>query len=181
MAQIQDGTGSGVLAKVNSENQLFTRSVSDGPLEDASEKGRAAYFYSTYSPSTGDEIISIKNTESTEELHITRIIYSCTVATTFTLFEVTSGTAAGSTLTYQNPNLNSGTAKSNTSFGNASVTGSLAGNNLITTRLAADSSFELFIEGSLVLLNGDEVAITATTSGSPIIYITIIGFWDSPR
>lgn len=173
---IEDGTGSGRSAKVDASARLYTRSVSEGPLESSSEAGDAAYFYTTYAASSGDEIISIKNTEATETLHITRILFSTTVNARFDVFEVTSGTAAGTTLTYQNPNLDSGTTKNNTSFGNAAVTGSLTGNTLLSISVLANTQHETFLEGSLQLSNGDEIAITVTGS-SPTVYVTVIGFW----
>lgn len=176
--QLEDGKGTGRLAKVSTEHRLLTRSVSEGPLEDASERGDAAYFHTTYAASTGEEIISIKNGESEKVLHISRVLWSTTVNSRFTLFEVTSGTAAGTTLTYQNPNLDSGIDNSGTFFGNASVTGSLAGNNLLQVSVLANTQHETFLEGSLQLSNGDEIAITVTGT-SPTVYVTVIGFWHS--
>jgi len=169
---LQDGTGSGVLAKVTADNRLRTDGVSEGPLEHASEKGDAAYFYSTYSASTGEEVISIKNGEADKSLRITRIIFGCDANCRFDVFEVTSGTAAGTTLTYQNPNLDSGTVHSGTFFGNASVTGSLSGNILSSIFCLANTTTQVFIEGSLQLSNGDEIAITVTGS-SPVVYLSV--------
>ena len=122
--------------------------------------------------------MSIKNTEADEELHITRIVFSSDANARFTLFEVTSGTAAGTTLNYENPNLDSGTQKSGTFFGNNAVTGSLAGNTLMDICVLASTTVNLFLEGSLQLANGDEIAITVTGT-TPTIYVTVIGFWHA--
>ncbi len=92
------------------------------------------------------------------------------------MFEVTSGTAAGTTLTYQNPNINSGTIKSSTLFGNASVTGTLTGNTLFSVSVLANTTHETFVEGAIQLRNSDEIAITVTGS-SPTIHVTVVGFW----
>jgi hypothetical protein len=173
---IQDGTGTGFHAKVTSENRVRTDGVSEGPLEAASDRGDAAIFFSSYSATGGDEIISIKNGEPLKNLHITRILATATGEAIFTLFEVTSGTAAGTTLTYQNPNLDSGVTNSGTFFGNASVTGSLSGNTLAVFAVSGASvETEVFLEGSLQLANGDEIAITCDGSVTP--YITMLGFW----
>ena len=46
--QILDGIGKGFLVGVNSRNQMLTRSVAEGPLEDAVHLGNAAYWNSTF-------------------------------------------------------------------------------------------------------------------------------------
>lgn len=177
---IQDGTGTGVLAKVTADNRLRTDGVSEGPLEHASDLGDAAFFYSSYSATAADEIISIKNGESAKQLHLTRMLITATGEALFTIFEVTSGTAAGTTLTYQNPNLDSGTINSGTFFGNAAVTGSLSGNTLFTVGVSAASvQADIFLEGAVILANGDEIAITCDGSVTP--YLTVIGFWKLPE
>ena len=89
---------------------------------------------------------------------------------------MTSGTAAGTTLTYQNPNLDSGISNNGTFFGNASVTGSLSGNALFGVSVLANTQHDTFLEGSLQLANTDEIAITVTGT-SPTVYITVIAFW----
>ena len=141
----------------------MVKSVSEGPLEDASAKGDAAYFYSTYAATSDDEIISIRNTEPVETLHITRILFSTSADARFTLFEATSGTT-------------SGTIKSGVFFGNAAVTGSLTGNSLLSVCVLANTQHDTFLEGSLQLANNDEIAITVTGT-SPTVYVTVIGFW----
>ncbi len=179
MAQIQDGTGSGTLAKVDAEFRMYTNSVSEGPLEHASALGNAAYFSSTFTTGTTDvEIMSLKNGESDKVLVLTRMLLGASVAGVWTLIEVTSGTAAGTTLTYQNPNLDSGVAHTGTFFGNAAVTGSLSGNTLILATTAANTSANVFLEGSLQLANNDEIAITFSADGT--VYVTVIGLWENP-
>lgn len=159
-------------------NRLLVDAIAVGPLEHASEdEGSAAFFVSTYAATGGQEVISIQNDEPSDVLHITRVFLASTVQTIWTLFEITSGTPGGTVLTYQNPNLSSGTAKSVTAFGNASVTGSLSGNNLGIFSSLADAQLQLFLEGSLILGKDDAIAITADATGT--VYVTVIGFWDS--
>ena len=161
------------------DNRLLVDSIAVGPLEHASEapRGDAAYFVSTYTATGGQEVISIKNDESAKKLHITRLFLASTAQTIWTLFETTSATAAGGTaLTYQNPNLTSGTNNSVTAFGNAEVTGSLTGNTLGLFSTTAEVMAQIFLEGSLILGKDDQIAITADVNGTVIV--TIIGFWD---
>jgi hypothetical protein len=179
--QILDGKGRGNLASVNEENQLATVAVARGPLEDAAAEGEAAFFVSTFATGTTNiEVIYIQNTETDLPLHITRLQLASSVDTIWTLFEVTSATAAGGTaLTVQNPQLSSGVARSNNSFGNASVTGTLTGNNLGIWSSLAKVTEHTFLEGSLILGNQDAVAITASTDGT--VYVNVQGFWGTER
>lgn len=174
--QIEDGA-TGTTAEVDSDRRMSVKALSTPPLEIASDdRGDAAYFSSTFAASAGEEVVSIRNTETTRNLHITRMSMSATAVTNWTLFEVTSGTAAGTTLTYLNPNLGSGTVNSVTAFGNASVTGTLTGDTILHTRTLASTPAELFLEGSLILTNTDEISLT--TSASATVFVTIVGFWD---
>lgn len=175
---IKDGTGTAYLAKVDDKNRLFTRGVAFGPLEDASEIGEAAVWTSTYAATGGQEVIYIQNTEPSKDLHITRIQMNNTVTNVFTLFEVTSaGAATGTGITPVNPNLASGTSNSENSFGNATVGGTLTGDNLGIWAHLASAGLDIFFEGSIILGNGDAIALTTSATGT--VYVTVQGFWDA--
>jgi hypothetical protein len=176
MTVIRDGnTHKGVM--VDADGRAAVESISTGPLEHRSTfKGDACYFYSSFATGGTDvEVISIQNTETSKKLHITRLQLSSSVAQVWDLVEVTSGTPAGTTLTYVNPNFASGVANSNTSFGNAAVTGSVAGDTLTKIQTVADDTKPLFFEGSIVLGKDDTFAISASANGT--VYVTVIGFW----
>lgn len=179
MVMITDGTGKGFSAKVDSENRQHARSFGITDLEHAAEEGLAFFVVSTFSAADGDEVISIRNTNSDRNLVINRIkcaaVDGGTVATVWTLFEVTSGTAAGTTVTAQNSNLNSGIVAQATIFGDNSVTGSLAGNTLGFAVSNHDIDAELIVEGALVLAEGDEIAVTVTDADAPAaVYISVL-------
>ena len=167
---------SGNVAKVDRDSRLFTRAVSEGPLEEAAaERGYAAFWASTFATSGADETtISIKNTDA-KALHIERIFVAALAACKWTLFEVISGTAAGTELTPVNSDLGSAVVNNETSFGNAEVTGALTGNTMFIASTVADAMAEIYLEGSLILQNGDEIAISA--SAITTVYVNIIGFW----
>ncbi len=175
--QILDGIGRGFLAGVDARNRLLTNATAKGPLEEAAGLGNAAYFHSTFALGTTNvECIYIQNTETDLNLHISRLQASNSVDTIWTLFEVTSATAAGGTgLTAQNPKLSSGVARSNNSFGGASVTGSLSGNTLLSWSTLAKTTEHIFLEGSLILGNTDAIALTADADGT--VHVTVEGFW----
>jgi hypothetical protein len=179
--KILDGRGQGHESHVNQDNQLVVRAISQPDIEFVSEeKGRAFSWTSTFTTGgANQEIISIKNTDTTRDLVIKEIVVSSSVNQVWTLFEVTSGTATGTTITAQNLNLGSGKVASSTAFGNAEVTGSLSGNNLLYACSPAVEEVELDIMGSLILGLNDEIAITASSAGT--VYATVLGFYVNPE
>lgn len=66
---LKDGTGSGILAKVNSNNQLSTRIVTVTPLHDASLRGDA-YAWNAVSDNIGttDCMLLVANTSTNDRL-----------------------------------------------------------------------------------------------------------------
>lgn len=175
MARIEGNSGN--LADVNSAKQLLTRAVVESDLEYASEANGKAFSWSSSfaTGGTGIEVLSIKNTSAADNLIIDEIVVAAAAACVFTLFEVTSGTAAGTTLTAKNLNLGLGTSAEATSFGNASVTGSLSGDTITYAACGASAQEVLDIKGALVLRQNDEIALTA--SANTTVYVTVIGHY----
>lgn len=173
---IEDGSGSGRKAAVSDSLRLKVDAVTRREITEISEdKGAAFSFTSTFTTTGGDEeVIAIKNDDS-EVLDIDSIMLSSSVAQQWTIFEVTSGTTAGTTLVPFNLNLTSGVTKSNTSFGNAEVTGGISGTNIYVVRTVVDGSAIITPGGDLILGTGDDIAITASAAG--VVAVTIIGFW----
>jgi hypothetical protein len=177
MARLEGRNGN--LANVNDDEQLQVRAITESDLEFASEsKGKAYSISSTYAATAGDEVISFKNTSQTDCFILDEITVGSSVASSLTLFEVTSGTAAGTTVTPQNLNLSSGNSAAATAFGNASVTGSLTGNTLLLDTVPANTSILLDLRGALILGQDDEIAITAGATGT--VYVTLIGHYKTP-
>jgi len=177
MGVLEDGTGKGFKQKVDSEHRASIVGTADAPLEHSSAEGDAAFFTSTFATGTTDvEVMSIQNTESSRQFHITRLLLTSTVATLWTVIEVTSGTPAGTPLVYVNPNFQSGTTRNHTSFDNAAVTGTVVGDTLLAVRSAANVTEHVFLEGAVILGNGDTFAITADADGT--VHVLVIGFWE---
>lgn len=177
MTVIKSGVN-GNTASVSDNNRLLVASVTETGLEfESKENGKAFSWVSTYSATGGDEVLSIKNTSTSEVLVIEEVIIGSSVANVFTLFEVTSGTAAGTTLTPLNLNLGSGNSAASTSYGNAAVTGSLSGTTIAIDGVTANSFDTLDLKGGLVLQESDEIAITASATGS--VYVTLLGHYDA--
>jgi hypothetical protein len=167
----------GNIPDVTDDHQLKIIGAVESDLEYASEvKGKAYTWTSSFATGGTDvEVISIKNTSSTDILVIDEIVVASVLTCVFTLFEVTSGTAAGTSITGQNLNLSSGLSASATAFGDAAVTGSLSGNTLAYESVAATDSQTLDTKGGLILGQDDEIAITA--SANTTVYVTVIGHY----
>jgi hypothetical protein len=135
--KIQDGTGQGYVARVTDRNQLKAYATSSSISHIIAEEDAQVYFWtSSYSASSGDEIIYIKNTSKDKLLMIDQIIVGGVVTSLFEMFEV-SGTAGGTVITGVNSNLSSGNVADAAAYGNASVTGLTIGNRLHIARVPA--------------------------------------------
>ena len=168
-------TGTG--QTVTKDGHAEVRAIIEAGFEHASEESGLAFSWaSTYSATAADEIISIQNDDNDRHLHLTHIEIGGASTALFTLFEVTSGTPAGTTITAQNLNLDSGKVAEETSFGNAAVTGSLAGNTLAVKHVPANDSVLLNIKAGLILAKNDVVAITVGSNS--VVAVTIYGFYS---
>ncbi len=165
------------VADVNARGQLEVSSLSLAPMDYYSLRGQAAYWNSTYSATGGEEVLYIQNTEA-RRLHIANLIISSTVASLFTLFKVTSATAAaGTALSPVNPDLSLGTPGQENSFGNASVTGGLSGDTLFVGSIGIVlQDFSYDFGGAIILGENDAVALTLTTTGVPQVHME--GYWE---
>lgn len=175
--KIQDGKGSGRLAEVNEKQKLAVAAESSPrAYYVAHDDGECYSWTSSYSATSGDEIIYIKNTSQDKDLHIDLIRFSSVNTALFEVFEV-SGTASGTTITGKNTNLSSGNVADCTSLGNAAVTGISIGDRITLVRGAANSSHTINLENTLILGFGDAIAVTYTGS-SGIADIAIRGFFE---
>lgn len=175
---ILDGTGKGNVARVDDQFRLHTDAIVTSPLEHASEhEGNAATWVSTYAATGGQEVLYIQNTEASRRLRISRLWLFSTVDTLWTLFEVTSsGAATGTGVTPVNINLGSGVINSENSFGNATVGGTLTGDNIALFNTLAEVTLDTYLEGAVILGNQSAIAITADATGT--VGVTVLGFWE---
>lgn len=176
--KIDDGSGSGRLAKVNDKRRLAvsSSSFSESSLVAFSEGGTFNWT-STYSATSGDEVIYVKNTSTTKVMVIDKIAVSSVNAGFFELYQV-SGTASGTTITGKNTNLTSGNVAAATALGNASVTGLTIGDKIDHARVPASSRATMELRDVLILGQSDAIAVTYTGS-TGIADVTITGYYDT--
>ena len=168
---------SGKIPEVTSDHQLLVAGVVESEVGFVSEtKGKAFSWYSGFTTGGTDvEVLSLKNTSTNDNLIIDQIIVSADAACIFTLFEVTSGTAGGTSITGKNLNLGLGLSASQIAYGNAAVTGSLSGDNIASVSTVANDNTVIDVKSGLVLGQDSEIAITA--SANTVVRVTVIGHY----
>ncbi len=178
MAIIQDGGNANPAAQTSLDGRLNVSSRSDSRAYYNSRDLEQTYFWtSSYSATTGDEIIYIKNTSPTLNLYIKSVVVGGVLTGLFEVIHVHDGTATGTTITGKNPNLTSGNAAAATAFGNAAVTGTLTGERIAIIRTIATDSLSIEIHDTLILGQNDEIAVTYT-GGTSIVNVEIVVFFD---
>lgn len=174
MPEIISGGVAKNAANVGADGRLAVRAVFNSEFDDAIEIDEQGYTLSSnYSTGgTNEEVIYIKNTSTTLDLHIDTVEATADAAGLWTLFRVTSGTAAGSTIIPTNMKLASPNAAAVTAFGDASVTGTLTGTEIAVKLGGANSDVVFTTEGFLSLGQNEAIALTYATT-SQAIAVTI--------
>ena len=176
--KLQDGTGKGYVAKVNTKNRLqVTAKTEPAAYINAIADGSSYTWSSSFSAATGEEVLYIKNTSKTELLVLSSMYLGAVNTALFSLYEV-SGTAAGTAVTGKNTNLSSGNVAAASAYGEASVTGLTIGDRILQLRVPANSSASYDLQDSIILGFNDAVAVTYTGS-TGIADVAIIGFYES--
>lgn len=165
-------------ARVTTDGELLTLAVTTSEQEFVShEKGLSFSAFSTYSLTGGEEAISLKNDNASLDIIVDDIIVSTSASGLITIFEVTSGTPGGTTVTPKNLNLGSAVVAQATAFGNASVTGSLSGETLAQHDIGTSVPFDFKLGGSIIIPKDKTIAVTFATTG--IVNVNIIFYYSS--
>jgi hypothetical protein len=177
--KIEDGVGSGKLVKVTPRNRLDVSSAAFAEVHLVAAKDAQTYLWtSSYSATSGDEIIYVKNTSKTKLLIIDEIILGCVATAQFAVYTAT-GTAAGTSITGRNTNRTSGNTADVTSLGDAAVTGLTIGDRLSITRVPANDSKVLDLKDAIILGLDDAITITYTAGAGNTVDATILGYYDT--
>jgi hypothetical protein len=171
----KSGTSSDEVTVKN--GKALTEAVSKSSAESAAGDKNAFIWTSTYTTSGAEVVAYIKNTSETDNLVIDKIILGSAAAQVWTVTSVTSGTPAGTGTTGVSTTLESAIAPKASSFGNAAVTGSVAGTAIGYTLTAAGACTEIDLLSSVVLTSNRDIAVSA--SGAGAVYVTIIGHYEA--
>ena len=166
-------------ARVTEDGEILSAAISSPAIEFAShEKGLAFTAHSTYAATGGEEVISLQNDNSDMDIIVENIVVSTSVASVIDVFEMTSGTPAGTTVIPHNLNLSSSVVAQATVFGNASVTGSVVGTTIAEHLVDPSSPFDFKFGGSLIIPKNSVIAVTLDTTG--VVHANII-FYYAPK
>ena len=155
-----------------------TEAVSVSTIEHISDKDGLSFSWtSTFATGGTDiEVISIQNDSTEKVLHIDKIVIGAIILAVFTLNRRTSGTAGGTTITGVPLNFDAGKTAEATAFGNASVTGTLAGDIVTHIQVPADETIQIDLHGAVILGKDDVIYIESLTNTT--IYVSIFGHFD---
>jgi len=187
---IKDGSGKGYLAKVNSAQQLFTRSVTESESEDANEAGKAYNINTgniTLTTDADTPILYIKNNELDDLIISTVVIGAKTSSggSTTDLPEITfvRNPTAGTTI----DNANAVDINSNRNYGSSNTISTSLVYKGATGETITDGDDHIFVYGSgsgRVALAINEVLPTGTSIGikfkpqsgnsSQVVYCAVI-------
>lgn len=175
--KLEDGAGSGKLAKVNSRQRLdvSAASFSESSFVSAVE-GQTYIWTSSYSAGTGNEVIYVKNTSKSKILVIDKVTVNSVLTGLFELF-IVSGTASGTPITGTNVNLTAGNVAASTALGDASVTGLSIGARIDMARIPALGRATMELNDVLILGQDQAVAVTYTGS-TGIVDIIVTGYYE---
>ena len=169
-----DGTPAGVTA----DGHLAVAAIVETQLEHVSaEDGLSFSWSSTFATGGTDiEVLSIQNDASDLFLHLDQAWLAATGAATFSLNRMTSGTPAGTIITGSPLNFDRLKTAESTSFGDASVTGTVVGDVVAHILVPASQSVFVDLEGAWVLGKDDVFFLGCATSTT--VFVTIIGHFD---
>jgi len=141
----------------------------------ATRQGTVSHYFSTYAATAADEVIYLKNNETTATFSIIGFELNSTIDTVWDIFMQTSGDATGTNIT-SSDTISDGSGNV-TAKGNAAVTGTVVGKTICRTASLADTSKTLPVNGCILLEPGDAIAITTDATGT--INVTIVGRWGA--
>lgn len=174
---IEDGKGRGYKMSVSSTQRGNVSSKSNPRSYYVSrDDGRLFSWYSTYSATSGDYVLYIKNTDQDRKLVLSTFIFGSDNNAQYTVERV-SGTAGGTAITPTNFNLTSGRVAQSDTYGNAAVTGLTNVSTFGKIRSLANAPSVGTSLESLILGTSDAIAVKfAGTTG--VIDITVFGYYE---
>jgi len=186
MTIIEDGTGDGFDAKVNSANQLETFSVSRNEMTNVSISDGDTYLFASGDfiniTTTGTEtgFLYVKNTSATKNLHI-QSIRSCgdTIQKWKVFTGVTTGTLVSAATAGSSNNINQTSSNSADVTVYKGVDGSTRTNGTMIEHWINNvgHSIEVF-DGAMVLGRNDSITLTLETDTAGDYCARVIGYYE---
>ena len=179
MALIEDGTGKGFRAQVDSQSRLRTHAVAESDLHAISEDGDAYSWSSgTYDPGAADTILLVKNTGNTP-LHIEGIWLTTDVDTRVVIHIPTSEVTPTSATTPVGTNLNTSSSNVAEATAKQNETNNTQGAIVWAGEIyAASGPFYVDFQGSVILAKNVSIGVDYVADVAACD-VTIIGFYEA--
>lgn len=179
---IEDGTGTGYKAKVNKNNELEVKAITEHDISHVSHAFGGAYMMQAIDagPAAGEYTLYFKNTD-TKDFMIDNLYSYVTDTDVVLKFVVVTGTAAGaSVITPVNMNLGSGNAADGLCRGGAGgVTGLTPGAVIFTIYGGAVFTPQIIpLEGALIIPKNYAVAFEYDAGTGGAVTIGFDGHYD---
>lgn len=164
---IEDGTGSGVRAKVNSDNELEVRATTVPRAEwenHNNQRAYAMYFSQAAANGATNECLGyIKNT-SDDDLIIDEIAIHSVAADTIYVSKVTGIAAAGTAIIPTNLHVGSGATPTITTMQHTAITGLTDAGRLLNFYLAANAFVVRSPKATIAIEKNSAIAIFTTAN-----------------
>ena len=173
MVKIEDGTGKGFAAAVNSLNRLAV-SARAAPRDFFISRDTGQVYTITSedaSTAANEETIYLQNTSTLNNLFIDAVIIAADAATRFRLKFVTGTAAGGSALTATNLNKTSSNAAAVIARGDGSITGLTDDGDIALITVPVGNTISANLEGAILLGQNDAIAVES--EGIADVAITI--------
>lgn len=177
--QIEDGTGKGTWAGVDSKNRLLVSSSANIESHDISHKDGLVFNLNSHiaSAAAGNYVIYWKNTDTDRDLIIDVIRVGAVNAALWKAWFVTGTAAGGSATEPTNLNSNSGNAANATTQVDASITGLTAGSQIASIRSIAGASADIPFGATLIVSQGDAIAVEYDTGTTGVAETLVRGYY----
>ena len=162
---IKDGTGNGYLAQVDKEKRLKVYATTETEISHESESNNRAFTWAySYDYDAGDTIVLVKNTSSTLNLIMEKVLISSDTTTQIVIHFPKDTTLAGTLIT----GLNLNRASNNTaeSLAYANETGNTQGEIMGTATVMPNTTIFVPMDGAVILGIGNEIAVDFLTAGT---------------
>ena len=175
---IEDGSGNGFKAKVDSDKRVQTKSVVVQTLTDAILEGWGfSWVFTGYNYDAADTVFFLRNDDKDKLLIVDAIELYCDTATKVQVHIPANPTAAGTAITGTNLNRSSNRAPEATA--KQDETGNTQGTIIKNTYIAANGLLNLLRENECVVLQQNQcIGVDLVTVGT-MAYGQIIGHYVS--
>ena len=162
-----DGKGGINEVKVDSEGRALSRALAESDLQHAVKEDSAFTFFSNDTGAQGGEEVWFLQNDG-DDILVDRIVINTATASIFNIKRQTSGTAAGTVMEGRNMTAGLAIMSDVTAFGSAAVTGTVAGDDILSIDILASTPTSVPLNG-YKLPKGQAIFVEVITTGAILI------------